>query len=301
MSSVYIDSTTRTLTTKNMILSSLFLESLVVSTLASPALVTKRLANPYLNNRCRTMSSEPMRFIQQAPTQSPSSNNIHTTMASSSGSDDSAYRSKLGDVYRFKLGSDFMSRKSPASGYKRTVSDATVSGYKRTVSDVACAPHQTSVFKPVLGPVGVSDKRVDQFPWNTKWCTVVETICEAYHDLGADCSERAYVDATFFKLYALGIPCIRERTLYATEVGVTISKGRIDMEVMGKFLLEFKIVEPTPKNVRKATRQTQRYMRCYIENGNPMQQAAVVFLFGGEVRVVDVQPTGDKMMRYKPY
>jgi hypothetical protein len=32
-----------------------------------------------------------------------------------------------------------------------------------------------------------------------------------------------------------------------------------------------------------------------------MQQAAVVFLFGGEVRVVDVQPTGDKMMRYKPY
>ena len=279
--------------TNDMILSTLFLESLVVSTLAAPTLATRRLTTPYLNNRCRNMPSEPMRFIQHAPVPSPSSSNMRTgfqktvTMASSYEPEDCSYHSKLGDVHRFKLGKDFLNKSSPPSGYKRT--------------DVMCSPHQASMFKPVLGPVGVSAKREDQFPWNTKWCTVVETICEAYHDLGADCSERAYVDATFFKLYALGIPCIRERTLYATEVGVTISKGRIDMEVMGKFLLEFKIVEPTPKNVRKATRQTQRYMRCYIENGNPMQQAAVVFLFGGEVRVVDVQPTGDKMMRYKPY
>jgi len=137
--------------------------------------------------------------------------------------------------------------------------------------------------------------------WKADWCGVVEVICDAYAEHGLDCSEKSYQDKIFYKLYDLGVPCIRERPLYSTVNGVSISRGRVDLEVSGKYLIEFKVIAPTSQNLHKDTRQVKRYLRAYKEMGRSIDTAAVVYLYGGQVRVVEVSIADDKTMRYFPY
>ena len=121
------------------------------------------------------------------------------------------------------------------------------------------------------------------------WCSLIDTCCDAYFAHGPDCSEKSYVDKIFYKLYELGVPAIRERPLFATENGVSISRGRVDLEIASKFLLEFKIIEPSPNNVKKDRRQLLRYLKTYHEMGRPMQRAALVYFYSGEVRIINVK------------
>ena len=103
-------------------------------------------------------------------------------------------------------------------------------------------------------------------------------------------------------LYAEGIAAIRERTIYSTIAGVSICRGRIDLEIDNKFLLEFKIVEPSQNQISKDRKQLIRYLVTYFEyHAVPIQKAALVYLFGGEVRVIEVSLQADKNMRFSPY
>ena len=137
--------------------------------------------------------------------------------------------------------------------------------------------------------------------WKPDWCGIIDVICDSYAEHGPYNSENSYVNKTFFKLYELGVPAIRERKLYSVVNGVSISRGRVDLEVAGKFLFEFKIIEPSPTNLRKNARQLIRYLQTYAEAGTPIQKAALVYLFANEVRVVEVSIEKDKKWRYSPY
>ena len=132
------------------------------------------------------------------------------------------------------------------------------------------------------------------------WEQVIGLSLDAYAQHGVGCSETTYQSTIFWKLYALGVAAVRERTLIVEEDGFTVSRGRTDLEIASKFLLEFKICPPTSENVRKARVQVKRYLRTYAEKGQPMQRAAIIF-FGSfnEMRVVEVSLGETK--RYSPY
>ena len=137
--------------------------------------------------------------------------------------------------------------------------------------------------------------------WGIKWCGLIEIVADAYFSHGPDNSEKSYVDKTFFRLYALGIPAIRERVIYSRDNGVNIARGRIDLEIQKKFLLEFKIVEPSPNQIRKDSKQLHRYLVTYFEFHAPIEKAALVYLFGGEVSVIEVSLQTDNNVRFAPY
>ena len=134
------------------------------------------------------------------------------------------------------------------------------------------------------------------------WSYLIQIVAAGYFQNGPDASENSYRDMIFYKLYNLGIPAIRERTIYSTIDGVSICRGRIDLEISSRFLLELKITEPSPNNIQKDSRQLKRYLRTYLEmQKNPIQKAALVYLFGGEVRFIEVSLESDKNVRFQPY
>ena len=138
------------------------------------------------------------------------------------------------------------------------------------------------------------------FPTIT-WEQIIGLCLDAYSQNGIGHSERCYQDSVFWKLYHLGIAAVRERPLIVEEEGFTVSRGRTDLEIASKFLLEFKVCPPTSENVRKAQTQVKRYLRTYEEKGQKIIRAAIVF-FGafGEMRVVEVRPAS-ATQRYSPY
>ena len=137
-------------------------------------------------------------------------------------------------------------------------------------------------------------------PCTIQWHEVVKICCDVYEDHGIDCTELMYQNAVFFKLYTLGVPSIRERNLYVKFGDVFVHRGRIDLEIGSKFLLEFKISPSTPNNIRAHTQQLKRYIRTYNDNGQHLEKAAVVYFSNGQVRVVEVS-TNDGGGRYTPY
>jgi GxxExxY protein len=133
------------------------------------------------------------------------------------------------------------------------------------------------------------------------WEQIIGLCLDAYAQNGVGHSERLYQDSVFWKLYHLGIAAVRERPLIVEEEGFTVNRGRTDLEIASKFLLEFKICPPTIDNIRKSQTQIKRYVRTYSEKGQEIEKAAVVF-FGsfGEMRVVEVRPAS-ATHRYSPY
>jgi CRISPR/Cas system-associated exonuclease Cas4 (RecB family) len=69
---------------------------------------------------------------------------------------------------------------------------------------------------------------------------------------------------------------------------MTLGKGRVDLEVARRFLLELKVTLPTEKNVRKDRRQLLRYLTTYQEQELQIERAALVYFANNEVRVVEV-------------
>ena len=158
--------------------------------------------------------------------------------------------------------------------------------------------------EPVVHRLGYGTVRVPTYVQPTlptiTWEQIIGLSLDAYAQNGVGCSEKTYQSTIFWKLYALGVAAVQERPLIVDEDGFTVSRGRCDLEIASKFLLEFKICPPTAENVRKARVQVKRYLRTYAEKGQPMQRAAVVF-FGSfnEMRVVEVSLGETK--RYSPY
>jgi len=138
--------------------------------------------------------------------------------------------------------------------------------------------------------------------WGLEWCSLVEIVAAAYFENGLDCSENSYRDKIFYNLYNLGIPAIRERTIYSTIDGVSICRGRVDLEIGSSFILELKIIEPSPNNIQQDSKQLMRYLRTYRDmQKTEIQKAALVYLFGGEVRFIEVSLETEKKVRFEPY
>ena len=125
-------------------------------------------------------------------------------------------------------------------------------------------------------------------PYTLDWALLVETAFAVYAELGDGCSERTYQKKLYYALYCLDIPCVMERPVHTTQHGMTLGKGRVDLEVARRFVLELKVTLPTEKNLRKDKRQLLRYLSTYQEQGMQMERAALVYFANDEVRVVEV-------------
>ena len=121
------------------------------------------------------------------------------------------------------------------------------------------------------------------------WALLLETAFAVYQDLGDGCSERTYQKRLYYDLYCIGVPCILERPVHTTSHhGMTLGKGRVDIEVARRFVLELKVTSATEKNVRQDKRQLLRYLTTYQEQGLQIERAAIVYFSNNEVRVVEV-------------
>ena len=71
---------------------------------------------------------------------------------------------------------------------------------------------------------------------------------------------------------------------------------------MLSFILELKITEPSPNNIQKDSKQLMRYLRTYRDmQKTEIQKAALVYLFGGEVRFIEVSLEKDRNVRFQSY
>jgi hypothetical protein len=312
--------------------STLFFESLVISSVSSQASIAKRAAIPYLQKRmnCSSYVTPP----ETDKTTQKSSKNVPffrpgmwpPTQPSSQSCpvQSSPIACSMLPLSSFIYGSsakaiEFQKQRetrdySSSADMDKILEVETVGaiiganaggrGARGAAIRMAASGSQGGVGGGSAGAGGVGGGGTDNggfTGWMPDWCGVIEVIHEAYIEHGPDNSEKSYVDKVFYKLYERGVPCIRERPIFSTENGVSISRGRIDLEVFSKYLFEFKITEPTPKNIGKDSRQLMRYLRTYAEMGKPVERAAVVYMYGGEVRIVDVSIQGDKKHRYSPY
>ena len=132
-------------------------------------------------------------------------------------------------------------------------------------------------------------------PWLVDWCSVIEAAGDVYFNLGDGCSERMYQEALLHALYIMNVPVLIERPVYAMNGGMTVMKGRIDLEIARRFILELKVSAPTTANLRKDKKQLRRYISAYNDNGVRLERAALVYFGNGEVRVVEV-PVGNEVV-----
>ena len=185
-------------------------------------------------------------------------------------------------VRRFRLADDFLSNRSSSSissiSNKVLLSPPVVmrSGSTTTTTTSAAATSAAA------HDASSSSNTLD-------WALLVETAFAVYLELGDGCSERTYQKRLYYDLYCLGVPCIIERPVHTTtQHGMTLGKGRVDLEVARRFVLELKVTLPTEKNVRRDKRQLLRYLTTYQEQGLQMERAALVYFSNNEVRVVEV-------------
>jgi len=295
-----------------MIDTTLFLKSLMTSAIKSPALSANRVAlNPYLRNRCHSLQmpaicvkdTHPLHSgAQKSPGDLQRATDTISVPSSHSGGVQSGVQSATHSGVQSATHSGVQVGVAMSSSSTSVELPCNIVRRFKVPDDYAreaiLPPALARVLRPVCGGGGTSTEVVQ---WKADWRGIIEVVCDAYAEHGLDCSEKSYQDKIFYKLYDLGVPCIRERPLYSTENGVSISRGRIDLEINGKYLIEFKVISPTPQNLRKDARQVKRYLRTYKEMGRSIAKAAVVYLYGGQVRVVEVSIADDPKMRYFPY
>jgi hypothetical protein len=318
--------------------SSLFFESLTLSSVCCPLITAKRVALPYLRDRlvCTSPANIPAEITPRKGALFDSTDSIAPVLPSSS-LNRSRVQTPLGprafssnapvedtathQVHKIRLPTEYAREPHVPPSLKRNVrvgdmpaenmpmdnmpmdntfTDNTASGVvgATTTPPGVCGDASGG---DVSGGIFSYCAENDLIRCTPNWFGVIQMVCDAYAEHGPDNSEKSYVDKVFYKLYDRGIACIRERPIFSTENGVSISRGRVDLEIASKYLLEFKIIEPSPKNLRKDSRQLMRYLRTYEEMGKPMQRAALIYLYAGEVRVVGVSIANDKKSRYSPY
>ena len=252
--------------------SNLFVQSLMLSSSLSSSTTFKRMAVPYLKRRL-----------------------VHTVPQYIK------YNSGL-EVRKSKLSASYVNQPQIPAAITRNIHMAqsrnSYGSNARTIMASSPSNEEDSIpaspHKPLMasgttdGWGGDGNGGIYRGGFTLTWCSLIDTCCDGYFSHGPDCSEKSYVDKIFYKLYELGVPCIRERPLWSMENGVSISRGRSDLEIASKFLLEFKVIEPSQSNVKKDRRQLLRYLKTYHEMGRPMERAALVYFYSGEVRIINV-------------
>ena len=255
-----------------MISSLLFMESLVITSTVSRNIPAVKMGLPYILKRMANKEETTGQYIQ-------ANNNDFNT----------PHGSRLP-----------VNTRQPMKPVTTTVKQKNHIGSGRVSYTTSSMGHTTSC--DTLGAVGKIPAGLVGGGSGLAWSYLVEIVAAAYFENGLDCSENSYRDMIFYKLYNLGIPAIRERTIYSTIDGVSICRGRVDLEICSRYLLELKIIEPSPNNIQKDSKQLKRYLRTYQEmQSTPIQKAALVYLFGGEVRFIEVSLESEKNVRFQPY
>lgn len=108
---------------------------------------------------------------------------------------------------------------------------------------------------------------------------VHEEMTEIFHDVyqrhGGNRSEAQYQRAVARSAYLRGLPTMQQRDLYADRGEGIFLVGRIDIEVAGSCLYEFKATRP---NLDKDSLQLRTYLNSYDETpGEELRVAALVY------------------------
>jgi len=268
-----------------------FADSLLLTAIAPLALQGAAQRLDYLSSRCATLPASSLSRMRGGGGQ-----RWLQPLAHGLPSEGAQQEAPPHNVRRFRLSDDFLSdrnahRGSAKNGCKDAVGAVGVVGSGAVHADADALPQQDSgggarwsssgsVQVDALGSV-----QVDALDW----ALLLEAAFAVYRDLGDGCSERTYQKKLYYDLYCLGIPCIIERPVHTTtHHGMTLGKGRVDLEVARRFVLELKVTRATDENVRRDKRQLQRYLTTYQEQGLQLERAALVYFSNNEVRIVEV-------------
>ena len=274
-----------------------FVDTLLLTAIAPLALQRTGQRPDYLSSRCVTLpASPPPSRIRSGsnPRHAPPPHNVR----------------------RFRLADDFLSDRKTSRPVAMGCSAGTTNGCKGDMGAVGAVSAVGAV-----GAVGVvdgaadaaaaadagaaTDAAADASPqrdsgagarWASgarvdtlDWALLLEAAFAVYRDLGDGCSERTYQKKLYYDMYCRDIPCIIERPVHTTtHHGMTLGKGRVDLEVARRFVLELKVTRATEKNVRNDKRQLLRYLTAYQEQKLHIERAAIVYFSNNEVRVVEV-------------
>ena len=133
-------------------------------------------------------------------------------------------------------------------------------------------------------------------PWNLEYATLLELVGESYFEVGQNCSEKTYQLALVHKLYKHNVPCLMEKNIYTAEHGNPILKGRVDLEVASKYVLELKVSPASSSNIRKDKKQLRRYIEAYRASGIYLERAALVYYGSNQVRIIEVSVHDDEKL-----
>jgi hypothetical protein len=94
------------------------------------------------------------------------------------------------------------------------------------------------------------------------------------------CSESLYQKAVLREAYLSGLPVMVERDVYADYGNGSLLLGRVDMEVAGVCLYEFKVGIP---KIAEHSKQLQKYLAAYDKNQENIQVAKLVYFTSDRV------------------
>jgi GxxExxY protein len=103
---------------------------------------------------------------------------------------------------------------------------------------------------------------------------VVRLSEDVHCNFGPNCSESLYQRAVLRALYLENIPVMQERDIFTTHGQGSFFVGRVDLEVAGCCLYEFKSGKI---NITDHSNQLNRYLRAYANNKEPIRVAALMY------------------------
>jgi PD-(D/E)XK nuclease superfamily len=109
---------------------------------------------------------------------------------------------------------------------------------------------------------------------------------DIYTRYGTRYSENLYQKAIIRRAYIDMLPIMTERELFVDFGEGSLLVGRVDLEVAGNCLYEFKITAP---NIAKDTEQVNKYLRAYDQNKETIQIASLVYFTNNGVVVHEVR------------
>ena len=95
-----------------------------------------------------------------------------------------------------------------------------------------------------------------------------------HSSFGPNCSESLYQRAVLRALYLDNIPVMQERDIFTDYGQGSLLVGRVDLEVAGCCLYEFKSGKI---NIADHSNQLKRYLRAYSNNNETIRVAALMY------------------------
>lgn len=103
---------------------------------------------------------------------------------------------------------------------------------------------------------------------------VVQVSKEIHASFGPNCSESLYQRGVLRGLYLQNLPAMQERDIFTDYGQGSLLIGRVDLEVAGCCLYEFKSGKV---NIAEHSNQLKRYLRAYANNNETIRVAALMY------------------------